>query len=141
VQLHAKQTPETPVRQAAESFLSLPVGTDRTSLRRPVNAIFRQRTGQFLPRTRDLGAQRARAGLWITADRSGDRRSSRRTRRAGRGVRCRVRSLTRTCREAPARSPFGVPGPTRVSSDPGCAARSPLPCRPRSPTARGSTTT
>src|SRR5450759_699804 len=31
------------VRQAAESFFSLPVGTDKTSLRRPANASFRQK--------------------------------------------------------------------------------------------------
>jgi len=29
------------VRQAAESFLSLPVGADKEALRRPVSAVFR----------------------------------------------------------------------------------------------------
>jgi hypothetical protein len=49
-----REHPRHLVRQAAESLFSLPVATDKTSLRRPVNATFRQKTPQSLlpPRSR-----------------------------------------------------------------------------------------
>ena len=46
--ISAFTTPRHLVKQAAESLLSLPVRTDKEALRRPVNAIFRQKDGQFL---------------------------------------------------------------------------------------------
>jgi hypothetical protein len=48
VSSHAKQTPGHLIRQAAESCFSLPVGTDKKVLRRPVSGIFRQKGAQFL---------------------------------------------------------------------------------------------
>jgi hypothetical protein len=38
-----RNIPRHLVRQAAESFSTLPVGSDKTSLRRPVNASFREK--------------------------------------------------------------------------------------------------
>jgi len=53
------------VRQAAESFSTLPVGTDRHRLRRPVSATFRQRGGQFLLPPRNRVSRRPEtAHLW-----------------------------------------------------------------------------
>ncbi len=60
--LHVKQAPETPVRQAAESLMSLPVGTDRTGLRRSVNAISGKEGGSSYPVHMTWGPNAAERG-------------------------------------------------------------------------------